>query len=61
MTCFRTRRIMPGDAPAFNDAFNSLKVLPYMPLEEMQRIWQGGPGGPMKSWIVEGIAARAGN
>src|SRR6185312_13782071 len=22
-------------------------------LEEMQRIWWGGPGGPVKSWIVE--------
>ena len=53
MTRFRTRRMTPDDAPAFNDAFNSLKVLPYRPLAEMQRIWRGGPGGPMKSWIVE--------
>jgi hypothetical protein len=53
MTRFRTRRMEPGDAPAFNDAYNSLGVAPFRPLEEMKRLWHGGPGGPVKSWIVE--------
>jgi hypothetical protein len=53
MTRFRTRRMTPDDAPAFNNAYNSLNVSPYRPLEDMHRIWQGGPGGPVKSWIVE--------
>ncbi len=53
MTRFRTRRMEPGDAPAFNDAYNSLGVANVRSLEEMQRLWRGGPGGPVKSWIVE--------
>jgi hypothetical protein len=53
MTRFHTRRMEPGDAPALNDAYNGLGVAPFRPLEEMQRLWRGGPGGPMKSWIVE--------
>jgi hypothetical protein len=53
MTRFRTRRMEPGDAPVFNDAYNSLGVAPFRALEEMQRLWHGGPGGPVKSWIVE--------
>jgi len=53
MTRFRTRRMEPCDASAFNDAYNSLDVAPVRPLEEMQRLWRGGPGGPVKSWIVE--------
>ena len=53
MTRFRTRRMTPDDAPAFNDAYNRLGVAPFRPLGEMQQIWQGGPGGPVKSWIVE--------
>ena len=53
MTRFRTRRMEPGDAQALNDAYNSLGVSPFRPLTEMQRIWHGGPGGPVKSWIVE--------
>ena len=43
----------PGDASAFNNAYNSLDVAPLRPLDEMQRLWRGGPGGPVKSWIVE--------
>jgi hypothetical protein len=53
MTRFRKRRMEPDDAPAFNDAYNSLSVAPFRPLDEMQRLWHGGPGGPVKSWIVE--------
>ena len=53
MTRFRTRRMEVSDASALNDAYNSLKAAPFRPLEEMQRIWRGGPGGPVKSWIVE--------
>jgi hypothetical protein len=53
MTRFRTRRMTPDDAPAFNDAYNSLGMAPFRPLGEMQQIWHGGPGGPVKSWIVE--------
>src|SRR5579863_6846388 len=41
------------DAPAFNDAYNSLNVAPLRPLEEMLRLWRGGPGGPIRSWIIE--------
>jgi hypothetical protein len=53
MTRFRTRRMMPADMPALNDAYNSLGESPFRPLEEMKQIWRGGPGGPVKSWIVE--------
>jgi hypothetical protein len=53
MTRFRTRRMTSDDAPALNDAYNSLGVAPFRSLEEMQQIWRGGPGGPMKSWVVE--------
>ena len=41
------------DAAAFNDAYNSLRVAPFRPLEEMLRLWRGGPGGPVRSWLVE--------
>lgn len=53
MTRFRTRPMTWDDAPAFNDAYNSLNVAPLRPLEEMLRLWRGGPGGPIRSWIVE--------
>ena len=53
MTRFRTRPMTLDDAPAFNDAYNSLNVATFRPLEEMLRLWRGGPGGPIRSWIVE--------
>lgn len=53
MTRFRTRRMEPDDGPALNDAYNKLGVNPYRPLQEMERIWRGGPGGPVKSWLIE--------
>jgi hypothetical protein len=43
----------PGDASVLNDAYNSLKVAPFRTLEDMGQIWRGGPGGAVKSWIVE--------
>jgi hypothetical protein len=53
MTRFRTRRMELGDEIAFNDAYNSLGAAPPRPIAEMRRIWHQGPGGPVKSWIVE--------
>lgn len=53
MTRFRTRHMTPDDAPVLNGVYNNLQVAPFRPLEEMRQIWFGGPGGPVKSWIVE--------
>jgi len=45
--------MMPDDSAALNDAYNSLGVSPFRPLSEMQRIWRGGPGGAVRSWLIE--------
>jgi hypothetical protein len=43
----------PVDSAALNDAYNSLGVAPFRTLSEMQRIWRGGPGGAVRSWLIE--------
>jgi len=55
MIRFRTRRMGPSDEVLFNDTYNALvqdRRAP-RPLEVMRRIWHEGPGGPVRSWLIE--------
>lgn len=59
MTLFRTRRLEPGDETALNDAYNTLGVAPFRSIAEMRHVWHRGPGGPVKSWIIEAAEAES--